>query len=147
MKRKHSGFTLIELVIVIVILGILAAAALPRFTDLSTDARVAAINGLAGGIRSASAIAKSTQLAKSYSTGQTVTLDGTAITMSAGYPTAAAISAALTDFSGFTAAAVSGASPPATEFRLGSLTDCRARYIEAAAANTAATVSVVTTGC
>ena len=144
---KDSGFTLIELVIVIVILGILAAAALPRFSDLSTDARVAAINGLAGSLRSVSAIAKSTQLAKSYSTGQTVTLDGTAIAMSAGYPTAAAISAALTDFSGFTAANVSPSTPPATEFTLGSLTDCRARYIEAAAANTAATVSVVTTGC
>ena len=147
-RTKHSGFTLIELVIVIVILGILAAAALPRFSDLSTDARIAAVNGLAGSLRSASAIAKSTQLAKGYSTGQTVTLDGTAIAMSAGYPTAAAISSALTDFSGFTAAAVSPAlSTPAVDFTLGSLTNCRARYIEAASTSTAATVSEVTTDC
>ena len=144
---RHSGFTLIELVIVIVILGILAAAALPRFSDLSRDARLAAVNGIAGSLRSASAIAKATQLAKGYSTGQTVTLDGTAIAMSAGYPTAAAISAALTDFSGFTAANVSPATtPPSTDFTLGSLTNCRARYIEAGT-GTAATVSVVETDC
>lgn len=146
---RHSGFTLIELVIVIVILGILAAAALPRFSNLSTDARVAAINGLAGSLRSAAAIAKATQLAKNFSLGQTVTLDGTAIAMSGGFPTAAAISEALTDFSGFTLAAVNtspAANPPAVEFTLGSLTNCVVRYTEAGA-STAASVSVVTSGC
>src|SRR3989344_7183554 len=99
---RHLGFTLIELVIVIVILGILAAAALPRFSDLSTDARLAAVNGLAGSLRSAASIAHATQLAKGYSTGFPVTLDGTAILMSNGYPLAAIISMAITDFSGFT---------------------------------------------
>ena len=56
MKQAQRGFTLIELVMVIVILGVLAAVAIPKFVDLKGDAQQASMQGVAGAAASASAI-------------------------------------------------------------------------------------------
>lgn len=61
MNRK--GFTLIELILVIAILGILAVSALPKFIDLSTDAQEAARDGVVGAVRSGIALARANNLA------------------------------------------------------------------------------------
>jgi MSHA pilin protein MshA len=80
-KNNQSGFTLIELVMVIVILGILAVTALPKFVDLSGEALTASKAGMSGGVKSAHSVLVASNAAKGAATiNPTVTELAAAIT-------------------------------------------------------------------
>lgn len=84
--NNKKGFTLIELIMVIVILGILAAVAIPKFVDLSSDAEESACDGIRGNVASAAAIYYANEAAKGRTASfpDTTTTVGTA--MEGGWP-------------------------------------------------------------
>jgi MSHA pilin protein MshA len=150
---KSRGFTLIELVVVITILGILAAFAIPRFVALDSQARIATVNGLAGSVKSAASLARALSMATGNAAGP-VAMEGASglgVTLINNYPdgTASGIANAVNSNSAdFTFAAASGGNP-ATWSKVGAPTPtaCQVQYTPPAAAGTTPTVAVVNGGC
>lgn len=152
---SQQGFTLIELVVVIVILGILAAFAIPRFINISSEARASAVSGLAGSLRSTSALLHGMSLAQNSPA--TLTLEGEIINMINGYPTAEArgagggvpggVGLAMTTLDGFTEILGCDGNAGTTDICYkpisfsGVATVCGVIYIQPPAANTAPTIT------
>jgi MSHA pilin protein MshA len=146
-KLKQRGFTLIELVVVIVILGILAAFAVPRFMGLEDKARTATLTSMQGTLLSAASMAYGVWEATGAG-GATVTIPGIAapVALTNGYPTAASIQNLLQSTvgaAGFTVVGgvwtVTSAPTPA---------NCTFTYNPSAAAGAPPTITaIVTTGC
>jgi MSHA pilin protein MshA len=156
MNRQQTGFTMIELVIVIVILGILAATALPRFVNLGGDAREAKMQAILGSVKSGAAIVHAATLAKSNAHNTSVDMEGTSVTTIGFYPTAnaagiiaaAGLSASSDNLTVSAGGAAVSSSITIDEAGATTPANCRVTYTApSATSNTAPTYAIDVTGC
>ena len=148
MDRKQSGFTIIELVVVITIIGILAAIALPRFAALQGNARLAKMNGAMGAVKSAAAMAHATLISQGFASSTTssstgIVIEGVAVNYVNGYPDATTIVplAGITTpdyaINGLTVSLTTPNAIAASDINhTGGAVDCTIGYIAPTAANT-----------
>ena len=155
MPSRHQGFTLVELVVVIVLLAILAATALPRFISVDTDARIAKLETLEGAMRSATNMVNAQARIEDKTdcaTDPTVEMEGETITLRCGYPCPHpnGIGKAVVAKAGFTwVGGNCGGQLGAVEVRVSDAPDpgnCKIRYTSARATRPPG-ITLTTSGC
>jgi MSHA pilin protein MshA len=137
-KSSQGGFTLIELVVVIVILGILAAFAVPRFMGMEGEARAATVKNMGGNLRAAAAMARGKCMAQGCGAAGNITFEGQTVTMANGYPNAATVANTLQSIQGFNGVAVGNTY---TLSKIGGGANCWVRYTQAVNVNTPPVIS------
>jgi MSHA pilin protein MshA len=148
-RSAQGGFTLIELIVVIVILGVLAATALPKFSDMGGEARLASLRAAKGALTTTSAVAHGQFLLDPKANGAKVKMENVDVNMANGYPaaeTALATAAGLTG-DDYTVNAPSGSTTNLTISPKGVSTEanCQLTYAPATKdANGAVTAPVIT---